>query len=88
MFSIIDYLEEQAGSSTARAYGEKFANAIRGLMEFPNMGMPKPDLGPNTRTILIYPYVLIYELTETENGLVILRVLHGKREITEKLNKS
>ena len=85
ILSILDYIEKEAGTTVAHAYGEKFAVTIERLWDFPESGMLKPALGPNARTIVIYPYVLIYDYIEDNGILFVLRALHGKRKITHKL---
>jgi hypothetical protein len=42
-------------------------------------------LGPLTRIAIVLPYVLIYDFSEVDDRLVLLRVLHGHRKMTERL---
>jgi hypothetical protein len=44
-------------------------------------------LGPDTRIAIILPYVLIYDYSEHHDQLVLLRALHGRRRMTERLLK-
>lgn len=84
---ILDYLEREAGRTTAIAYAERFADAIERIIAFPGHGAPRPALGPEARIAIVYPYLLIYDFTEREDTATLLRVLHGKRDITERLIK-
>ena len=84
---ILAYLEREAGRSTAVAYGERFVEAIERVADFPGHGTPRPALGPDTRIALVYLYLLIYDFTDAHDTATLLRVLHGKREITERLIK-
>jgi plasmid stabilization system protein ParE len=84
---ILRYLEREAGRRTAIAYGERFVEAIERIIDFPGAGPPRPALGPDTRVAIVYPYLLIYDFTKADDTVTMLRVLHGKREITERLIK-
>ena len=84
---ILAYLEREAGRSTAVAYGERFVKAIERVADFPGHGTPRPALGPDTRIALVYPYLLIYDFHVADDTATLLRVLHGKRDITERLIK-
>lgn len=82
---ILDYLEREAGRTTAVAYAERFAAQIERIAAFPGHGTLRPALGPETRAALVYPYLLIYDYSSAEDRATLLRVLHGKRDITERL---
>lgn len=83
--TIIDYLEREAGRATAAAYAERFTAEIERIADFPGHGTLRPALGPDTRVSLVYPYLVIYDYTASLDQATLLRVLHGKREITERL---
>lgn len=84
---ILDYLALHAGLRTAAAYGTRFADAIERLGDFPGIGTLRPALGTETRITVVYPFVMIYDFAEATDVATLLRVLHGKREITEQLLK-
>jgi toxin ParE1/3/4 len=50
------------------------------LVTQPRSGVPRHDLGPNLREVIVGGYLSIYRL-EGED-IEILRVLHGRRNIT------
>jgi toxin ParE1/3/4 len=82
---ILDYLRKEAGAPIAASYGRKFAAIIERLVESPGIGAPRPALGRDARIGIVPPYVLIYEFTATDDTLTLLRVVHGKRNITRRL---
>jgi len=49
------------------------------LSDFPFIGRKRPTLGDDIRSISIYPYVVFY--TIGADRVVIVRVLHGRRDI-------
>ena len=83
--AILDYLEREAGIRTAAAYGERFAASIERLLDFPALGTPRPALGVDARVIIVYPYILIYDFSEASDTITLLRMLHGRRNITRRL---
>ncbi len=84
---ILDYLINNAGPRTAAAYGERFASAIERILAHPGAGFPRPLLGDDARISIVYPYVLIYDFVAVDDLVTLLRVFHGKREITRLLMK-
>ncbi|MGA8615683.1 MAG: type II toxin-antitoxin system RelE/ParE family toxin [Xanthobacteraceae bacterium] len=83
--TILNYLEEVAGSRVAARYGGRFEETIVRLTSFPESGAPRPALGVNTRIAIVQPYLLIYDFTPDDNTLTLLRLLHGRRNITRGL---
>jgi plasmid stabilization system protein ParE len=82
---VLDYLRKEAGARVAISYGRKFATIIERLVESPGIGAPRPTLGPDVRIGIVPPYVLIYAFTAADDTLTLLRVVHGKRNITRRL---
>jgi plasmid stabilization system protein ParE len=82
---IIIFLEREAGARIAAAYGRRFRQIIERLVDLPQSGAPRPALGPNARIAIVSPYVLIYDYTIDDDTLTLLRILHGKRNITREL---
>jgi toxin ParE1/3/4 len=67
---------------TSETFATEFLTGITEAFEmlrFPNIGAPRPQLGPNLRVIFHRKYA-IYYLPVTGGG-VIVRVLHGSRDI-------
>jgi toxin ParE1/3/4 len=44
-------------------------------------------LGPDAHIAIVYPYVLIYDYVQANDTVTLLRVLHGRRNITRDLLK-
>jgi toxin ParE1/3/4 len=85
--AILDYLRREAGRATAIAYAERFTDAIERTRAFPRHGAPRAALGPDARIAIVYPYLLVYDFPAHGDTATLLRVLHGKRDITEQLIK-
>jgi|HubBroStandDraft_3_1064219.scaffolds.fasta_scaffold315334_2 toxin ParE1/3/4 len=83
--AILNYLAEAAGPRVAARYSGRFEEAILRLASFPESGAPRPALGDNARVAIVQPYLLIYDFTPDDNTLTLLRILHGRRNITRGL---
>ena len=85
LLDILRYLATVASPATADRWDRKFWAAIHDLAEFPGIGAPRPALGANVRIKIVGPYVIIYEHARGDSAAHVLRVVHGKRNITRKL---
>ncbi len=86
-FEILNDLENKAGGAVAERYAERFRGAIERLSELPQSGPPRPALGPFTRCAILSPFVMIYDYTPADDTLVLLRILHGRRRITQETRR-
>jgi toxin ParE1/3/4 len=82
---ILSFLERKAGPIIAAEYGRRFRSTLERLVDLPETGAPRPSLGPNVRIGIVSPYVLIYEFMQADDRLILLRILHGRRNITRDL---
>lgn len=81
--AILDHLTANAGRSIAAKYAEAFDAAYDRLAAFPRIGPTRQALGPSARIWVVPPYVMAYDYAD--DIVTILRVLHGKRDITGNL---
>jgi plasmid stabilization system protein ParE len=82
---ILNHLEKVGGPRVAERYGRRLRLAIERAVYAPRSGAPRPVFGPYARMIVVYPYVLIYDYTRNDDTLTLLRILHGRRNITPTL---
>ena len=82
---ILRYLEREAGPVVAREYGRRFRVAIERIVALLESGALRPVLGPNARVAIVFPYVLLYDYMREDDTVVVLRILHGKRDISSQL---
>jgi len=80
---ILSDLNRKAGYRVAARYAEDFKATYRRLADIPASGPPRPSLGPSARIAIVLPYVVIYD--RADDVATVLRVLHGKRNITRDL---
>ena len=80
---IVAYLAENAGRQIAARYFGAFDALYDRLADLPDIGPPRPALGPNARVALVHPFVVVYD--HVDDTITVLRVLHGRRNITREL---
>ena len=79
------YLRREAGALAAQRYAVRFADTFERLQEFPASGVAREQLGANTRIALVMPYLVFYDHDPAGDTVVVARVLHGRRHVTERL---
>lgn len=82
---ILDYLEAKAGPRVALKYARLFEHALERIDDHPGLGAPRPALGPLARIVVVSPYIIIYDHDRDANSVSVVRVLHGRRDITSRL---
>ena len=85
LFSILATLSDAAGPRTARKYDTEFKRVVRRLTRFPGIGAPRPQLGAETRIVTVAPFVVFYDGGPKSRMIHVLRILHGRRNITPRL---
>ena len=65
---------------------DRFTAAARVHARFPESGRAREELAPGLRSFVVRPYVAIYR-PEAET-IVVLRFLHGRRDIKQILKSS
>lgn len=80
--SILSYLRLKAGATVADKYADGLDAAADRLIQHPGIGPPRPQLGADARVTMIDPYLLIYDYHRDRDVVVVLRVVHGRRNIT------
>lgn len=51
------------------------------LADNPLLGQARPDIAPQLRHFVVGRYLILYR--ETEDGILIVRVIHGSRDMGE-----
>jgi toxin ParE1/3/4 len=82
---ILDYLTQAAGTRTAADYAERLRACVNRIAEFPGLGSPRRRLGPQTRATSVDPYLIFYDAGPRSKIVHVLRILHGRRNITPRL---
>jgi toxin ParE1/3/4 len=75
---IHDYIAADSAAAASR-WIDRLERECQGLAEMPGMGRRRQDLAPGLRSFPVGTYVIFYR--EVEDGVQIVRVLHGARDI-------
>jgi toxin ParE1/3/4 len=65
--------------AAAQSFAERIVRATDRLVDFPESGSPRPELGPDARGIVVGRYLILYRAGP--DSVDILRVVHGAREL-------
>ena len=74
-----------AGTRVAAKYTALFESLYDRLAEHPASGVPRPALGKHIRIGIVLPYIVIYRHREADDTATVLRIVHGRRNITARL---
>jgi toxin ParE1/3/4 len=76
--SIWTYIAADNGKA-ADALLDRFGTAFEMLVQNPQAGRPRPDLGQNLRSFAVANYMIFY--IPRSGGVDIVRVMHGRQNI-------
>ncbi|MBL1258565.1 type II toxin-antitoxin system RelE/ParE family toxin [Methylocystis sp. Sn-Cys] len=79
---IVSYIAEDSPSAALRWF-EGVRHTCQRLAEMPKMGVARPEVRPDLRVFASGNYLLAYR--EVDDGVEIVRVLHGARKWQELL---
>jgi toxin ParE1/3/4 len=82
---IFAYLVASAGRSVAVKYFGLFEALYERFAVHPASGPRRPALGPDIRIGIVSPYIIVYRHRESDDTVTVLRLLHGRQDITRKL---
>lgn len=78
LVQIYQYLTEK-NLAAAESFAQEIDRKFRNLSDFPLIGRDRSSLSSGVRSVVAYPYVIFY--TIAPDKILILRVLHGRRDI-------
>ena len=70
---------DETRSGRADKFIEKLREVGELLLIFPQMGIPKDNLGQNIRAYLVWDYLLLYRITD--DYICVEAIIHGARDI-------
>jgi toxin ParE1/3/4 len=78
-------IAEDNGLGVAVAQLERLEKSLDWLVAFPQLGRARPDLGENTFTLPVRPWVIIYDFAEGD--VEVLRIVDGRRDLSAVLDE-
>lgn len=83
--SLREYTEAQWGIEQQRRYLHGLFDRMRQLRHHPRLGRPRDDLRAGLRSLISGSHMIYYR--ETEDLVVILRVLHVRMDVSSRLTE-
>jgi toxin ParE1/3/4 len=83
--AILKHLHAKAGLGTLVKFRSLFGALYDRLADHPASGPRRTALGSNIRIGIVSPYIVIYRHSEGDDTVTVLRIVHGRREITGKM---
>lgn len=82
---ILDYLDNQ-GADVADRFAVKFDHACALHADHPEIGARCEEYAPNLRHFTVWNYAIFYR--PVENGIELIRIIHGARDIPNLFDNS
>ena len=76
---IWEYIARDNPENADRFIYRIFQTCQESLASSPHMGRSRGELSPGLRSLTVEDYIIFYR--PTENGVEVVRVLHGRRDI-------
>jgi toxin ParE1/3/4 len=83
--TITHHLTVKARKAVASRYVDDFEALWEHFVRFPSSGAPRFKFGKGIRSGYVRPYVLYYRYDGAHDIGYVLRILHGKRDISRAL---
>lgn len=80
--SLFDYIASDSGVDRAAAILQRIDQTLANLAALPRIGRIRPDLDGAPRVFSVWPWLILYEPLETGAGIVVWRVVDGRRDLT------
>jgi plasmid stabilization system protein ParE len=75
------WIAEDAGEGRAEAVLQRILSTIESVAIMPGMGRVRHDLGGAPRSFAVYPWVVLYRPFPEQDGITVLRVIDGRRDL-------
>ncbi len=86
--SILADLASGGGYVLASKFNRRLEALYDRLADHPDSCQTRPKLGPHIRVGVVFPYLVVYRHVVGDDIVSIIRVIHGRRQITRKLLRS
>ena len=81
LVELFDLIAEEHGLDRAELVLRRIEATITSLAAWPRIGRIREDLDGSPRTFSIWPWLLIYEPQQSGTGIVLWRILDGRRDM-------
>ena len=78
---LFDRIAIEHGLDRAELVLRRIDAVVTSLAAWPRIGRVREDLDGSPRTFSIWPWILVYEPQESGTGIIVWRVLDGRRDL-------
>ena len=79
--SLFDWIATDSGLDRAEAVIRRLDETIAHISAMPGVGRIRRDLDGTPRSFSVWPWLVIYETLPRREGIVVWRVLDGRRDL-------
>ena len=83
LLSILRFSERNWGQRQQETYGQRIADALQRLVQFPGLGRSRDDIGPGWHSYPVGEHIIFYLTDET--SLIVTRILHRRMDASHQL---
>lgn len=80
---LFDHIEAESGGARADAAATRILTLLASLADLPGMGRIRRELDGEPRSFVVWPWIVLYEPLIVRPGIFVLRILDGRRHLTE-----
>jgi plasmid stabilization system protein ParE len=81
LLDIWAYISSESAPSVADAFLARIEGAMEIIAFAPFIGRERPEFAGRPRSIPVRPYVIFYEPLPDGDGIMVLAVIHGRRNL-------
>ena len=78
---LFDYIASDSGVQRAEAVLRRIERTLENLADWPLLGRIETQLDGSPRTFSIWPWIIIYEPQANGRGIIVWRVVDGRRDL-------
>jgi toxin ParE1/3/4 len=79
--NLFDFIARDSGVDRAVAVLRRIEETLELIASMPGVGRVRIDLDGRPRTFAVWPWVIVYEALSSGQGIVVWRVLDGRRDL-------
>jgi toxin ParE1/3/4 len=84
--ALFDYIARDSGVDRAEAVLRRIEATLANLAAMPRIGRVRPDLDGAPRAFSTWPWLVLYEPLGVRTGIVVWRVIDGRRDLTRSID--
>ncbi|HEY5347371.1 MAG TPA: type II toxin-antitoxin system RelE/ParE family toxin [Rhizomicrobium sp.] len=82
LLDIWAYIADKSSPSIADGFLARLSGAMEVIAYAPHIGRERSEFHGSPRSVAVNPYVIFYEPLAEGDGILVWRVIHGRRELS------